>query len=140
QTFDAVGTQVAVNASVAPPASPYVTFRVGDDHDRAETHPDPCGLYPDPPNVPAPVERVQTGQFNWRGGEGGQTDFLKNDLRESELISDQRCPVPENYVPCDGGSEGVVASTRTTPADAVALENRRGQASFTGFDPPVGRP
>jgi len=96
QVFDAFGVNVGG----------YITFRCALDCDYAD---DPWHLYcghfsccpwqgcnmpigfgptgwtePPCPNEPArPVERMQTGGFNWRGGEGSVTDRVLEDMQDS---------------------------------------------------------
>ncbi|MBI4581288.1 MAG: hypothetical protein HY718_16415, partial [Planctomycetes bacterium] len=61
QVFDAFG-----NWQGSPVV--YVTYRCAQDQDNA--------------TPPQPVERMQTGQMNWRGGEGSATDWAQRDLIE----------------------------------------------------------
>jgi len=99
QVFDAFGVNIGG----------YITFRCAADHDWAD---EPWHAYtqcwhwdpPPPPPIsngpeqpcpvpelsppvvhqPGPVERMQTGSFNWRGGEGSITDRATHDMEDTE--------------------------------------------------------
>ena len=82
QVFDAFGNNIGG----------YLTFRCASDRDFTD---DPwfdrfLGTPPEPPcplpeeQWPQPVERMQTGGFNWRGGEGSITDRAAEDMPDTE--------------------------------------------------------
>ena len=79
QVFDAFGNNIGG----------YITFRCASDHDWTD---DPWhnGHFADPPAQPCPlppaepVERMQTGGFNWRGSEGSITDRVAEDMPDTE--------------------------------------------------------
>jgi len=96
QVFDAFGVNIGG----------YITFRCAADHDWADQPwwsysqcrtwdplppPDgperPCPVPESSPPVvhqPQPIERMQTGSFNWRGGEGSITDRVTHDMEDTE--------------------------------------------------------